>query len=899
MDGLIAILVIVVLALVGGSLAGWAALSRTGDLRRRLAAAEAALAALQAAAASPHAAPAPVENPAPEPIPDVGTSPEPAPDAAPASAESADLGPASDADAASAAGDAAPPPIIRPPRRRDLEEALGTRWAVWVGGIALALGGVFLVRYSIEAGLIGPGLRILLGLLFAGVLLAAGEMLRRRDGAEPPAALRAAYVPGVLTAAGTVSAFAAIYAAYALYGFLGDAAAFLALGAVALATLALSLLHGPGLAGLGLAAGYLAPVLVSSEAPAFGSLVLYLLVLTVATLAVARLRGWRWLAISAVVGQIGWAAVMTAASTRPGYDSVVVAVHVLLSYGLTAATFAASIHPRAPGRETPHDRAGAVMLALFCIPVILHVAGFGDTAAGVGLVFGVGAALTVTAYEWPAVRLAALAAIPTVVIGLAGLATPVIRPGLETAMIDGLPAVDAGRLIGSSLAAGLLFGGLGLFGVAGSASRVVQAVVGTAVPLGVGVMAYLRLTEFTQSLPFATLALVLAAYFGVVTETLSRRLPRTWFGADGATATYAIAAVAAIGCGLTAALEKGFLTVALALLVPAIAWVEAARPVPGLRAVALAVAAVVVARFVTGPAVVGADVGTTPVFNWLLYGYGAPALAFAYGAWRFGHTRMDPAVPVFEALAVTFTALTLVMVIHHGMTGGDLTAPISGLAEQSLLTLSLLSVSLGMQWLAVRRPGLVFGRGTLVVGGLGLLFGGLGLLVAQNPLVTGEPVTGGAFSGVLALGYLLPSLMAFAVAIVARRRPDRPRWYVASAGWLGGVLAVAWVTLAVRAGFHSGDLTVGPVEESELYAYSVVWLLAGLLVLATGVAIGARSVRAVAAALIAAVVVKVFLVDTSGLSGVWRAASFMGTGAVLILIGFAYQRLARRLGPAT
>ena len=37
-----------------------------------------------------------------------------------------------------------------------LEERLGTRWAVWVGGLALALGGVLLVRYSIEQGVFGP-----------------------------------------------------------------------------------------------------------------------------------------------------------------------------------------------------------------------------------------------------------------------------------------------------------------------------------------------------------------------------------------------------------------------------------------------------------------------------------------------------------------------------------------------------------------------------------------------------------------------------------------------------------------------------------------------------------------------------------------------------------------------
>ena len=38
-----------------------------------------------------------------------------------------------------------------------LRGKFGTRWTVWIGGVALALGGIFLVKYSIEAGLIGPG----------------------------------------------------------------------------------------------------------------------------------------------------------------------------------------------------------------------------------------------------------------------------------------------------------------------------------------------------------------------------------------------------------------------------------------------------------------------------------------------------------------------------------------------------------------------------------------------------------------------------------------------------------------------------------------------------------------------------------------------------------------------
>nr|HMN52062.1 DUF2339 domain-containing protein [Xanthobacteraceae bacterium] len=66
-----------------------------------------------------------------------------------------------------------PPVPPRPQSDVSFEERFGTRWVVWVGGLALALGGIFLVRYSIEAGLIGPAARIFLGALFAAALVAA------------------------------------------------------------------------------------------------------------------------------------------------------------------------------------------------------------------------------------------------------------------------------------------------------------------------------------------------------------------------------------------------------------------------------------------------------------------------------------------------------------------------------------------------------------------------------------------------------------------------------------------------------------------------------------------------------------------------------------------------------
>src|SRR3954468_9524262 len=198
------------------------------------------------------------------------------------------------------------PPAEPPAPAKSFEERFGASWVVWIGGLALALGGIFLVQYSIEAGLIGPGVRVFLGGLLAAALIAAGEWTRRREIAIPLAQMPTAHIPSILTAAGTTVAYATIYAAYALYGFLVPGTAFVLLGLVALATLAAALLHGPALAALGVIGAFATRVLVSSDKPDFWGLYVYLAIVTAAAFGLARIRLWRWLAVTTIAFALLW-----------------------------------------------------------------------------------------------------------------------------------------------------------------------------------------------------------------------------------------------------------------------------------------------------------------------------------------------------------------------------------------------------------------------------------------------------------------------------------------------------------------------------------------------------------------------------------------------------------------
>ena len=76
----------------------------------------------------------------------------PTPDAAPETAAPAPpMAPAPETPQAAVPPSVEPAPVAAiaapAPAGTSLEERLGTRWAVWVGGLALALGGLLLVRY--------------------------------------------------------------------------------------------------------------------------------------------------------------------------------------------------------------------------------------------------------------------------------------------------------------------------------------------------------------------------------------------------------------------------------------------------------------------------------------------------------------------------------------------------------------------------------------------------------------------------------------------------------------------------------------------------------------------------------------------------------------------------------
>jgi uncharacterized membrane protein len=794
-----------------------------------------------------------------------------------------------------------------------LEERLGTRWAVWVGGLALAVGGGLLVDYSIDQGIFSPAVRVALGALLAAALLAAGEWFRRGERASPVAAVPAAHIPGILTAAGTVCAFGTAFAAHALYEFIGPAPAFLVLGAIAVATMLAAALHGPALAGMGLAGALAVPLLIGSDQPSPWPVILYLVAVAGAAYALARLRRWLWLAAAVVAGAVVWGFALLAplgggvAGASDAWATALL-VHVAVQLGLAALFMAVEPHlATADADAWPDWIAGLALAALTALAVLALDA---TRTQEQWTVFAVAALAILGATAWRSAP-AASAAVLAGILALAGVA---VWPGLALLPDARLlaPALDGVLRLPENVASFLAFAGLSAVSVGALATLRLwrgrtlplptvglYALAGVVPPLLALVLAYLRVTQFDRSIPFALLAVALAAAFYLVADRFDRnaRAPERSPVTSLVIGAFASGVAAAMALAFVMVLDRGRLTVAFAITAFATAVFAAVDRVPLLRYVVVAIGLVVLGRLAWDPRIMGASVGTWPILNWLLLGYGVPALAFLGAARVLQREADDLATRICDALGVLFAALLVFFQIRHALNGGDPLARGSGHVEQGLFAL----MSLGFAGVLIRmdlgRANPVFRAASLIFGVVSAAVIVVGLGLVENPLYTAQPVRGPVGLSSLLIAYLLPGLAAVIVARIARG--VRPAWYVKGAAALALLLVFGYVTLEVRHAFQGERLVVWQgAGAPEVWSYSVAWLALGLAFLGYGLMRASTEARLASAGLVVLSVLKVFLYDLTGIGGFWRAFSVICLGAVLIGIGLVYQRLVFARPPA-
>jgi hypothetical protein len=291
------------------------ALVKVSRLATRLAAAEAALARLQAAGPSERRTPPVEARPAAAP-PATFVVPQPPPPPSvvrPAAAETV-RAPVP----AAVAREAAPPtrpPVTPPPQRPepprpsapaapafDWESLIGLKGAAWLGGITLVITSLFFAKWAVDQGYFGPTLRFA-ALVLAGVGALVWAEISLHRGFRTTA--------HAVSGAGIAILYVAFYAGHALYELLPLWLTFAAMaGTTAVAGLLAIRYDAMFTAVLGLLGGFATPVALSTGVDRPVGFFSYLLLLNAGLAVVSLRKRWHPLVMLAVTGtfllELGW-----------------------------------------------------------------------------------------------------------------------------------------------------------------------------------------------------------------------------------------------------------------------------------------------------------------------------------------------------------------------------------------------------------------------------------------------------------------------------------------------------------------------------------------------------------------------------------------------------------------
>ena len=713
-------------------------------------------------------------------------------------------------------------PLIKKPEtpKRDMEQALASRWFVWIGGVAIAIGGLLFVKYAYDNGLISPTLQIFLGLLMAAGLILAGDRLRRRT-------VESDYVPAALSAAGLATAFASIYAAYALYELVGPTTDFIGLAVVGLGGLALSLRQGPLIAALGILGSYVTPMMISSPDPSGWSFFPYLLVIMGASFAVLHKRPWWWLGYASIVGSALWSFLwiggpFEAADMLPlglfALSIGAISIFAISGRAILASETGSLLNPMGMTEPLKIGSVGVVAASLVLATLVLK----SDHAAAALILFFIGMAC-IAAISWfkQGDTAAAPAAAVLSLIVLMGWQQAAFTEwamderGLWSSVLRG----EAPQFLRWTLATGAAFTALGLAGVFKKVPPLTWAALAAGSALLFLIVAWGRVDGLLSDNIWALIGVFAAAVLLAVVW-LRREL------ISGANDNLAAGILSVGGATLLLfaedrMLDGVWLTIGMAVLAAAYAFSTRILAVKLLGPIAAALGSLTTLRLFVSRELWNDD-RTLPLGeHWPLYGYGIPVILFYFGARWLRSSGQEKSAMSLEGLSLGL-AISLASLEIRVLIGGGITADSPQLLEMSAHILTWLGAAYGLLYRQRIYSSIIASWGARVLIAVSVVAIIGGSMLALNPVLDGSVLQGGAVFNTLLLAYLASAGLLWLTArslLLINMDKFRPQ-----VEGLAVVLVTTFVSLEIKRLYNGPLLTLDPTDEVEQALLIIAWL---------------------------------------------------------------------------
>ena len=775
-------------------------------------------------------------------------------------------------------------------------------WTIALAALSLALGGIFMVQYGVENGLLTPVWRVIGALILGALLVGVGERLRRRYGDEETPATRS--LPSVFAGAGLITLFSAVLAARLLYELTSAETTLAGLVLVSVLAVALGWLYGSVLSAVGIIGATAAPFLVGGESDSGWLFFYYFALIAIAGLAVDSVKRWAWVSALVLIATTAAATMLYAATG----GMIHYAVFLALSWLAAVIIPVQSLVPNHAGQTLGATFAGRKPRADFPTRIV---------AAMTAFVCGAGIVLSLEAQS------IAEAKIAFVLIALVLGATLIWMHRAE-ALTD-MPLLPAAAFLAVPVLQAVEYGPLFSHFVAALQVETDGAPASSFITLSLvlsaiaSVMSFWRMTrcadEEKTALGFALGAAVFApacafifqflwspaAAFGdylwslhilAIAAVMAFMTDRVLRGENHErkqlqAALFAISALSMLALALFIVLTQTALTLALGVVVILTIWLDRRFDLALVGIFTKVALAIIAYRLVISPGFFWAVRSST---SWLAFfeAY-VGTLALLYVGWRLTVERARVSVQAAIETTTWTVAAVLACALLQRLVPEEpgLLAAVTAIAM--LGQISRLPTS--SRWLRLLRVALavVFGLITLTLIAVPLTL--TNPLLFRSNLVTGPPI----FDS-LALAYLPLSVV---LAIGAWKIGNLGRWLRIGFIGVAGLLASYYVVCEIRRFWRGNDLSVPGVTQPELYSYTIALVIVCAVLLLVSFARRSNALRKVAMAATGLTIAKVFLVDISGLEGLLRVVSFIGLGLALAGLGWLDRTMTLRWNRAS
>ncbi|MDK9780334.1 DUF2339 domain-containing protein [Vibrio sp. B172a] len=753
-------------------------------------------------------------------------------------------------------------------------------WLVWVGALAMLIGGGYLVQVIGSHIEFSPIMRVTIAFSISLATVIAGEWFHLREQKSPDRAGRAkgfTYVPAAITGTGLTGIYCTVIFAFVFYQLLSPGASLVILAVAAFSSLALSLRQGPLMAVLGLIGGYSAPLWIGGEEPNYYLLAGYITAISVAaTLLMQKIRH-AWISPSITVPHILWMLLLIESMPIEQLFSWL-AIFLSLSLYLLFAVprMGWILKPRyrhCQGRWTHPPTGIALALTLLVLSALARMSSINTAEMIYFYTF-------FTAMIWlPAIRKTWSLRVYLPSILVPSTAIMLLSIALESIyMAEGqTPVLVAIGISITLIALRTLFQTL-----AGDRSQLTGILFLVLAP-AMTLITLLYTYEFMSShvLGWTLFTAAIAVYYALLGQRFK------------ALALECSAIMHAIIAGTAFVwLNDTWLTTAISIQVAVMALQTQAnlfRPANWAVKVAMGI---LVVRLTLLPFIPEWQPVNAGHWAWVLISY-LPSLAILAYARTVLHRSNTELANWFEGaflhvfLMAVFTQTNYWLTGQYGYLGYvDFTSAIV-FANQALVMGLVYSYrsQFAQQLERVYQAYSYLLWGAFVV--LMMLLNSLeSPLMVNNVSAESMPVF-----NMLSLGWLLPAIVLLVTTYKRWNTLQIPRPVVAS---FGLIMAAIWLGMSIRQFWQPISMTLAqPTGMAELFTYSIAGLIVGGILTWVGATRKAMTIQRIGLAVLACVALKVFLWDVRSLDGFWRAISFLGLGASLIGLGWLFQKLHR------